>query len=283
MKLTRVMVGIAAACCCIACANGQARQKAETAKEGEASESVSAVNDSIVRLRFAAPEGYSRVEVEHGSFADFLQSMPLKPRGSDLHYYNGTVKRHAYEGGVVDVDFGKQSSNQCADAVIFLRALYLWQQKRYNEIHFNFTNGFRADYIKWAEGNRIIVNNKTWHCSWVQKAKHDYGYATFRKYLDIVYNYAGTLSLERELRPVSNGTIEIGDVLINGGSPGHAVIVVDKAVSDTDPTDAVYLIAQSFMPAQEIEVFARWFSIDPKSQRFESPVWVFKGNFHRRF
>ena len=36
--------------------------------------------------------------------------------------------------------------------------------KRYNEISFNFTNGFSADYQKWLEGYRIKVtgNDVTW-------------------------------------------------------------------------------------------------------------------------
>lgn len=280
MKHLISFVIILSSCCCLSCAKGQAG----VAENGNiAKEETTTTADSTAYTRFDVPKGYKRVETNTGSFAEYLRTMPLKPRGTDLRYYNGTIKSEHYDGGVADLDFGYQSTNQCADAVIFLRAMYLWQQKRYNEIHFNFTNGFRADYSRWANGDRIVVNTKTWHCSWVHKKGKDYSYPTFRKYLDIVFNYAGTLSLEKELTLVKDNKIEIGDVLINGGSPGHTVIVVDKAVSTTDPTDAVYLLAQSFMPAQEIEIFNKWFHINPNEKYFESPSWVFKGNYHRRF
>ncbi|MEZ4798766.1 MAG: DUF4846 domain-containing protein [Flavobacteriales bacterium] len=47
--------------------------------------------------------------------------------------------------------------------------------------------------------------------------------------------------------------IAVGDVFIRGGSPGHAVIVVDMAM-DTISKDVVFLLAQSYMPAQEIQI-----------------------------
>lgn len=51
--------------------------------------------------------------------------------------------------------------------------------------------------------------------------------------MDIIFAYAGTLSLENELIPVDLSDMEIGDVFIQGGSPGHAVVVVDIAVNES--------------------------------------------------
>ena len=92
---------------------------------------------------------------------------------------------------------------------------------------FNFTNGFRADYTKWAEGYRIRVKGN--QVSWYKSKEKDYSYKTFRAYLDVVFAYAGTLSLVKELTSVPMTSMQIGDVLIKGGTPGHAVIVVDMA------------------------------------------------------
>ena len=51
---------------------------------------------------------------------------------------------------------------------------------------------------------------------------------------------------------VSIENIEIGDVFIQGGFPGHAIIVVDLAENEVG--EKCFLVAQSYMPAQEIHV-----------------------------
>ena len=221
--------------------------------------------------RIPAPQGYKRVEVSEGSFAHFLRNLPLKPAGSDLHYYNGQVKERKYAGVVVDMDFGKNANEQCADAIIFLRASYLWKTRQYAKINFNFTNGFKAEYAKWAQGYRIR-NNK----AWVKTQKADYGYQSFRKYLHLVFQYAGTASLSQELKPIGRcwaTDIQAGDVIIKGGFPGHAEIVVD--VAENEKGERVVLLAQSFMPAQEIEIFPQWFSPSANGTRLVTPAWTF--------
>lgn len=221
--------------------------------------------------RIPAPQGYKRVEVTEGSFAHFLRNLPLKPAGSNLHYYNGQVKERKYAGAVVDVDFGKSANEQCADAIIFLRASYLWKTRQYAKINFNFTNGFKAEYAKWAQGYRIR-NNKTW----VKTQKADYSYQSFRKYLHLVFQYAGTASLSQELKPIGRcwaTDIQAGDVIIKGGFPGHAEIVVD--VAENEKGERVVLLAQSFMPAQEIEIFPQWFSPSANGTRLVTPAWTF--------
>lgn len=227
------------------------------------------------------PADYQKVSVVKGSFAEFLRNLPLKPRGSDLHYYNGQIKKSNYKGSIVDVDFGYRSDEQCADAIIYLRALWLWKTKQYEKIHFNFTNGFKAEYSRWMKGDRIIVNKKNWHCSYKRMAHEDISYPTFRKYLNMVFTYAGTASLEKELASITDKELQIGDVIINGGFPGHTVLVVDKAKNKEGKT--AYLLAQGFTPAQEIEVFATWFEIDPQSGYLSTPEWIFKGKFAKRF
>lgn len=108
-----------------------------------------------------APKGFTRTDVS--GFGAYLRNLPLKPEGSKVHLYDGSVKywqKGAY--AIVDMEIGKSDLQQCADACIRLRAEYLWRTKQYSAIHFNFTNGFRADYTKWAEGYRISVKgNKT--------------------------------------------------------------------------------------------------------------------------
>ncbi|MFM6924271.1 MAG: DUF4846 domain-containing protein, partial [Ferruginibacter sp.] len=118
---------------------------------------------------------------------------------------------------------------QCADAVMRLRAEYLFAQKQYSLILFRDNNNkayiFEAPYTR----------------------------ARFDKYLNRVFGMCGSASLSKQLRPVPDFTdIEPGDILIRGGFPGHAVMVMDVAVNASGKK--IYLLAQSYMPAQDIHV-----------------------------
>lgn len=259
---------------CTGKTNGQSQQSAEKTPTVEQAATAK-------KQRLAPPPNYKKVKLTESSFGSFLRNLPLKPVGSDLHYYNGSVKRRNYTGAVVDIDFGHGEVEQCADAVIYLRALWLWQTKQYDKIHFNFTNGFRADYARWAKGERIHIDKKTWRCWYSKDTAADYSYKTFRKYLNLVFTYAGTASLEKELTTITGKELQVGDVIINGGHPGHTVIVVDKAVNKKG--EAVYLLAQGYTPAQEIEIFNQWFSINPQIKYLDTPGWYFRGNYAKRF
>ena len=222
-----------------------------------------------IRTRIVPPKGYARVNVKEGSFGEYLRNLPLRSHGAKVHYFDGREKwnRSVY-CAVVDMEIGKQDLQQCADAVIRLWAEYLYKYKAYDRIHFNFTNGFRADYTKWAEGYRIRVKGN--QVSWYKSKEKDYSYKTFRAYLDVVFAYAGTLSLVKELTSVPMTSMQIGDVLIKGGTPGHAVIVVDMAENPATG-EKLYLLVQSYMPAQDIQVLVNL------KERDKSPWYTLKG------
>ncbi len=243
---------------------------------------------NTIHERFQPPQGFVRQDESKTSFDFFLRNLPLKPLGSNVLYFDGTIKpnRNVYDA-VVDLSIGKKDLHQCADAVMRLRADYFYSQKQYNKIHFNFTNGFRADFSKWAEGYRIAIKgNKT---SWVKTAKPSDGYETYWKYLETVFTYAGTASLEKEMKPINSSDIKIGDVFIKGGFPGHAVIVVDIAVNPKN-NQKIMLLAQSYMPAQEIQILKNpndnslspWYTVDFGTS-LKTPEWTFSSSQLKRF
>ena len=214
-----------------------------------------------VLTRFKTPVGYKQQKVEVGSFAEWLQNLPLKPIGTHTKTYRGDIARTDMEtAAVVDISVGNQDLQQCADAVMRLRGEYLYQQKSYKAISFNFVSGFKCDYLHYANGYRYH-NNK-----WVLKAKKDYSYGTFLNYMNLVFAYAGTLSLDKELHTVVNpNELKAGNVFIHGGSPGHCFIVMD--VVENNEHKKMFLLAQSFMPAQNLQVLQyaegyNWFSMD---------------------
>jgi hypothetical protein len=242
-----------------------------------------------IATRFLSPDGYERVQSPEGSFAYYLQHLPLKPDGSSVHLYNGRRKDYQRSNAaVVDLDVGDRDLQQCADAVMRLRAEYLYQQEQYGAIQFHFTNGFLAKYERWAGGERIRVDGND--VRWAQGGSPGYGYESFRRYLTMVFAYAGTLSLEKELDPIALDQLAIGDVFIRGGSPGHAVIVVDLAVHP-ETNKKVFLLAQSFMPAQDIHVLTNlndqslspWYELEAIGEYLDTPEWRFERDQLRRW
>ena len=214
-----------------------------------------------VLTRFHTPAGFTQQKVEPDSFAAWLQTLPLKPAGTHTLTYRGSIAATDVEtAAVVDLTVGNQDLQQCADVVMRLRGEYLYHQKRYNDITFKFVSGFKCDYIHYANGYRYRNDH------WVLKSKKDYSYPTFMNYMNLVFMYAGTLSLEKELHPVTNpDELKAGDVFIHGGSPGHCFIVMD--VVENNQHKKQFLLAQSFMPAQNLQVLQMapgyyWFSMD---------------------
>lgn len=218
--------------------------------------------------RYNSPKPYIRIDVSENSFGEFLRNQKLKPYGSKVLYFDGRVKNknNVYDS-VFDVDIGEKDLHQCADAIMLLRAEYLYSQGLYDKISFNFVSGFRAEYKKWMEGYRIKVDGN--NVNYYKATEPNNTYESFRKYMDMVFAYSGTLSLAKELESVQVEDMEIGDVFIVGGSPGHAVIVVDMAENDLG--EKIFMLAQSYMPAQQTQLL-----INPKDKKI-SPWYRLKG------
>lgn len=246
------------------------------------------VDGKILYERFNPPEGYSRQSSPSDSFSAYLQTLPLKPHGEKVLYYDGRTKSNpsVYEA-VIQMDVGSKDLQQCADAVMRLRGEYLFHHYKKDHIHFNLTNGFRVEFSKWMEGYRVKVDGNT--TSWVKKKDASDTYETFRQYMEFVFIYAGTLSLDQELEPVSIETMKIGDVFIKGGSPGHAVIVVDMA-ENPSTGKKLYMLAQSYMPAQDIHILSNpntseispWYALTDEAI-IHTPEWSFKNTDLKRF
>jgi len=209
--------------------------------------------------RFKTPDGYRQIAVAPGSFGAWLQAVPLKPAGTKCLTYQGqTARTDPYTAAIVDMSVGSADLQQCADAVMRLRGEYLYSQKRFSDISFKFTSGFKCDFVHYAHGYRYSNER------WVLKAKKDYSYPNFMRYMTLVFSYAGTLSLQKELKAVTDpSTLKTGDVFIKGGSPGHCFIVMN--VVENAAHHKKFLLAQSFMPAQNIQLLQDddpWFSMD---------------------
>jgi len=227
------------------------------------------------------PDGYVRVETLPASFGKWLRDLPLKPPSSRIRLYNGNRKLLQYGlYRVIDLSVGDKDLQQCADVAIRLRSDFLLSQGRIDDIAFNFTNGDRARYSDWIAGQRpkVVGNDVTWH----KTAPIDSSYENYQKYLTTLFMYAGSYSLSRELKRVRNvSDIKPGNCMIEGGFPGHVIIVVDAAI-DTISGETLVMFAQGFTPAQDIHIIRNlndsslnpWYRVTD-DQQLDTPEWSF--------
>lgn len=204
------------------------------------------------------PAGYQRTKTAADSFAAWLRCVALKT-DKTVHLFNGNEKRNQQaQFAVMDVTVGNRDLQQCADAVMRLRAEYLFAQKRFAEIVF-------------------YDNNKT-----AYSFTAPYNREHFINYLQQVFGMCGSASLSKQLKGKEDfDSIEPGDVLIRGGFPGHAVIVTD--VAENSSGKKIFMLAQSYMPAQEIHVLnnpmneklSPWYEVSA-AEKIITPEYIFK-------
>ncbi|MFZ9942837.1 MAG: DUF4846 domain-containing protein [Bacteroidia bacterium] len=243
---------------------------------------------SEIKSRIQPPDGFNWVEEEEGSMGQFLQNLKLKPSGSQILDYTGTpIDNQSEHAAVLDIDVGDKNLQQCADAVIRLRAEYLWHHNRHGEIAFHFTSGDLCRWEDYRDGLRPSITGNNVRFS--KTATRDGSYANFRKYLNLVFTYAGTISLDKETRRLgTDETLETGDILITPGSPGHVVIIVGHAKNANGKN--IYLLAESYMPAQSIHIVTNpynssispWYELKPTTDPVTTARYSFEtGNFRR--
>ena len=212
------------------------------------------------------PANYHRVTGAPGSFGTWLRSVGLK-KALTVYLYNGQPKANQdAQFAVLDVSVGHEDLQQCADAVMRLRAEYLYSRGEYGAITFYTEQGVRLNFGK----------------------RPDKGRPSFDRYLREVFSYCSTRTLAKELVPAAYSTIEAGDVLIRSGSPGHAMLVAD--VAEDGQGHRVYLLAQSYMPAQDIHIVKNpgdnlgpWYRADSTLGIVETPEYTFRTNELRKW
>jgi hypothetical protein len=177
------------------------------------------------------PRLVPRIGLEGKGFGAWLRGLPILPDGSPVLLWDGSPKpRQDLHVAVVDLDVGKQNLQQCADSIMRVRAEYLWSVGRQRDIAFATGKGRMAWYGK--------------------------GRPAFAQYLRQVFSFAGTATMQAELaQPATGHLLAPGDVLVQGGHPGHAVPVLDAAVDAAGKR--VVLLGQGYMPAQSFQVMNR--------------------------
>ncbi len=204
------------------------------------------------------PAGFHRLALEPGSFGAWLRELPLLPDNTPVHKWNGELKAQMYQrnhAAVVDLDVGNQNLQQCADAIMRLRAEYLWAMGRAADV-----NRLPGNQAKWKGGD----------------------WPAYRKYLNGVMANTGTATMAQSMpKPHKGYRLMPGDVIVQGGHPGHGMLVLDVVEDDAGHRKVLY--GQSFMPAQQFHVLAQktgkspWFAEDLlREPGFTTLAWTKK-------
>jgi hypothetical protein len=195
------------------------------------------------------PSGYTRVKTD--DFGTHIRNYRLK-EDKTVYLYDGRKKANQNaQYAVLDIPVGIEDLQQCADAVMRIRAEYLYSKKK--------------PIVFWDNNNKPF-----------QFGGFNSGH--LEKYLEVVFARCNSASLEKQMVPKNIRDMRIGDVLIKGGFPGHVVIVVDMAVNDKG--EKIYMLAQSYMPAQDIHILngenGPWYKI--KDGVIDTPEYTFYSN-----
>lgn len=266
--------------------SGALEEKVDVEKDHSVQEAVeekaSLINPSgnTLETRILTPEGFSRTEAESGSLTEFLRNYEMKPDGSPVLLYNGRKKFTQDDHvAVFSLPIENEDLQQCADSIMRVYGEYYYSRGEYEKIVFTLGGNFKADFSKWMQGNGIKLSGD--NLVWTSAPGNDSSYDSFKRFMRIVFAYSGTLNMVDDSTPIKEADIQVGDIFIKGGSPGHVVMVVDMCQNENG--EKAFLLAQGYMPAQEFHVLKNpeheddpWYYVNEIKYPFHTPEYTFE-------
>ena len=229
-----------------------------------------------VESRFVPPQGYVRKN-DDDPYVSYMRKLPMLPDGSPVYLFNGALKPvQNHHVGVLDVDVGDRDLQQCSDAAQRLRTDYLFQTDQHDKISYHFVNGMKFSWNQWKQGYRVKREDRK--TVMVKTAKPGGSLDSFRNYQKMLFMYAGVSSVMKESPVISVADLRPGDAI---AGVGHLIIVLD--VVENEQGNKKFLLAQSYIPAQQIEVLTNpnastpWYDASLlESCPFITPEWVYE-------
>lgn len=234
------------------------------------------------------PNGYERTAHTQGTFAAWLQNISLR-KDNTVYLYNGALKKDQQTHyAVLDISTGNKDLQQCADCIMRLQSEYYFSQKTFDKISFPAGNNVNISFTGYAKGTRYQLQNNKLHIYSTSGIKASNTHEALLQYLETVYTYCGTYTLQQVTKPIQPKEVQPGDILLHAGSPGHAMIVADMALNP-NTNQKVFLLAQGFMPAQDMHIvinpnnsLSPWYQLQ-EDATVQTPGWLFYKNEWRRF
>ena len=223
-----------------------------------------------VKGGFPPPPGFARVAADE--FGQYLAGLPLGAPDAPVVTFDG--RRVSHRARVIEIPLSRGDLQQCADSAIRLRAE--WLKKQGKPISFHATSGdpipwsrFKGGETPYARGNSL---------AWRKGST-----GRWEDYLRLVFTWAGSWSLQAYDTAAVTRAPRPGDLLVDGGFPGHVVVLLDVATRADGATRV--LVGEGFMPAQTFHVElgpeSGWFSWTPNG--LDLGHWSFEPQHLRRF
>lgn len=250
------------------------------------------VQGNSVSTRIETPENYDRIAFSEDTYEYYLQNYPLHTADKKVMKYDGYEKLYECYVGVVVSDLNIAIDMIHGEHIIqFLRANFLFQNKRYDKINYCYDDGRRITFDQWGAGGRFVLKNSEYIIDTI--ASKDYSYESFKLYMKELYSKSTTQSLTMDTKYLQVSDINIGDVFVQPkeyNGPGHAVLVMDAAIN-SETGEKLVLLAQGFTPSQNIHILKNpydesispWYRVDDESPYFATAQWTFRKKHIRRF
>ena len=229
------------------------------------------------------PAGYERVNVTVSSFGAWVRKLPLRS-DNIIYLYNHQPKPdQSSHYAVIDISTGNEDLQQCADAIMRLRAEYFYSGSEYASIRFPAGNKTVFNFGEYVKGERYFLRNGQLYKNYTNNASACNSHECLMQFLRWVFIYCGTYTVDEQTKPVNNlNNIMPGDVFVKAGSPGHAMIVADVAV-EKNTGKKIFLLAQGYMPAQDMHIvknnnsstLSPWYSVNDIRDKVYTPGFVF--------
>tara|TARA_R100000935_G_scaffold27670_2_gene47869 strand:+ start:419 stop:1132 length:714 start_codon:yes stop_codon:yes gene_type:complete len=210
---------------------------------------------------FKTPEDYKRTI--QSNYHNWIISRKINTKDKVKYYDGESIKGlNVYYKAKFVYDIGKKDLHHCADAVMYNDARYFFDTKQYKKISYTFSHNAKVySYTKQFK----VFNEKT-----------------FKKYITMVWGYAGTWSLKQyDTVEINIRQMQVGDMFLIGGFPGHAMSVIDMI--ENDKGSKKFMLAQSFMPAQEQHILLNPNTNNVWFNSVSEIPWNFSNKDLRRF
>ena len=213
-------------------------------------------NGMTVETRFVPPQGFSRINY-NDPYSDYMRKLPMLPDGSPILLYTGQLKEvQTNHVGVLDIDVGTRDLQQCSDAAQRIRTDFLYQTQQFDKIKYHYVNGMEFSWNMYKQGYRPTLEGRK--TVMVKSGRASSSQESFRNYQNALFMYAGVSSVMKESPVITINDMRPGDAI---AGVGHLIIILD--VVENDKGEKMFLLAQSYIPAQQIEVLKNPYSTSP--------------------